>query len=62
LQHYSFVEKVNKELDPLRMNVSKAAQAIYLLKGDLGLRYIDDNQAYYVAEPMPLNILCIPSR
>lgn len=40
-----FVEKVNKELDPLRMNVSKAAQALYLLKGDLGLRFDDDNKA-----------------
>ncbi len=40
-----FTEKVNKELDPLRMNVTKATQAVYLLKGDLGLRYYDDSKA-----------------
>src|SRR5690348_9205448 len=39
-----FVETVNKDIDPLRMNVSKAAQAMYLLKGDLGLRYENDNK------------------
>lgn len=37
-----YVEKVNKDIDPLRMNVAKAAQAIYLLKGHLRLRFDDD--------------------
>lgn len=32
-----FVEKVSKNLDPFRMNVLKSAQALYLLKGDLGV-------------------------
>lgn len=36
-----FVEKVSKDIDPLRMNVVKSAQAMYLLNGDLGIRYTD---------------------
>ncbi|MDP2246742.1 MAG: cyclic nucleotide-binding domain-containing protein [Nitrosomonadales bacterium] len=36
-----FVETVSKDLDPLRMNVTKATQALYLLKGDLGVRFAD---------------------
>lgn len=36
-----FVEKVSKDIDPLRMNVVKNAQAMYLLNGDLGIRYTD---------------------
>jgi rhodanese-related sulfurtransferase len=40
-----FIEKVNKDIDPMRMNVAKAAQALYLIKGDLGLRYDDDRKA-----------------
>lgn len=44
LAELCFVETVNKDIDPLRMNVSKAAQAMYLLKGDLGLRYENDNK------------------
>lgn len=37
-----FIEKVSKDIDPLRMNVMKtSAQALYLLKGDLGLRFTD---------------------
>jgi rhodanese-related sulfurtransferase len=39
-----FLETVNKDIDPLRMNVVKAAQALYLIKGDLGLRYDDENK------------------
>ena len=31
------VEQVSKDLDPTRMNAS--TQALYLLKGDLGIRY-----------------------
>lgn len=40
-----FVEQVNKDIDPLRMNVNKSAQALYLLKGDLGIRYDDNRKA-----------------
>jgi rhodanese-related sulfurtransferase len=37
-----FVETVSKDIDPLRMNVTRAGgQSLYLLKGDLGLRFID---------------------
>lgn len=36
-----FIEKVNQDIDPMRMNMAKAAQAMYLIKGDLGLRYED---------------------
>lgn len=36
-----FVEKVSKDIDPMRMNVVKNAQAMYLLSGDLGLSYAD---------------------
>lgn len=39
-----FIERVDKDIDPLRMNVTKAAQLIYLLKGDLGLRFNNGNQ------------------
>lgn len=39
-----FVEKVNKGIDPLRMNIAKAAQAIYLLNGDLALRFEGDQK------------------
>jgi len=39
-----FVEKVSKDIDPLRMNVMKSAQALYLLKGDLGMRFEDGSK------------------
>ncbi|HSH98333.1 MAG: cyclic nucleotide-binding domain-containing protein [Methylophilaceae bacterium] len=39
-----FVEKVSKDINPFRMNVSKAAQALYLLSGELGLRYANGNK------------------
>ena len=39
-----FLETVNKEIDPLRMNVTQAAQSLYLIKGDLGLRLKDDSK------------------
>jgi len=39
-----FVEKVNKGIDPLRMNIAKASQAIYLLNGDLALRFEGDQK------------------
>ncbi|CAG0971911.1 Cyclic nucleotide-gated potassium channel [Methylophilaceae bacterium] len=34
-----FVERVSKDMDPLRMNVTKSPQSFYLLKGNLGLRF-----------------------
>ncbi|MEO6118263.1 MAG: cyclic nucleotide-binding domain-containing protein, partial [Methylotenera sp.] len=40
-----FIEKVNKDIDPLRMNVHVAAQALYLVQGDLALRYEDGSNA-----------------
>lgn len=40
-----FIENVSKNIDPLRMNVMKTnAQSLYLLKGDLGLRFADGNK------------------
>lgn len=36
-----FIEQVNQDIDPMRMNMAKAAQAMYLIKGDLGVRYDD---------------------
>lgn len=39
-----FAEKVNLGLDPLRMNVAKTSQAIYLLQGDLKLRYYNEDK------------------
>ena len=40
-----FIERVNQDIDPMRMNMAKAAQAMYLIKGDLGLRYEDGRKA-----------------
>lgn len=39
-----FIEKVSKDIDPFRMNVVKSAQSMYLLKGDLGLRFADGSK------------------
>lgn len=36
-----FLEKVSKDIDPFRMNITQAPQAMYVLRGDLGLRYRD---------------------
>lgn len=36
---FSFIEAVDKGVDPIRMNVTKVAQLVYLVKGDLGLRF-----------------------
>lgn len=40
-----FIEQVDKNIDPLRMNVNKSAQSLYLLKGDLGIRFNDNRKA-----------------
>ena len=34
-----FVEKVSKDIDPFRMNVVKNSQSLYLLKGNIGLKF-----------------------
>lgn len=39
-----FVEQVSKNIDPFRMNVVKNAQAMYLIKGELGLRFKDGSK------------------
>lgn len=39
-----FAEKVSKDIDPMRFNVVKNAQAMYLLQGDLGLRFVDGSR------------------
>jgi rhodanese-related sulfurtransferase len=36
-----FLEKVSKDIDPFRINVVKNSQSLYLLKGDLGLKFDD---------------------
>jgi rhodanese-related sulfurtransferase len=36
-----FVEKVSKDIDPFRLNVVKNSQSLYLLKGDMGLKFED---------------------
>jgi len=40
-----FVEKVSKDIDPFRMNVVKNSQSLYLLKGNLGVRFADGTKA-----------------
>ena len=54
-----YAERVNKGIDPLRMNVTKAAQAIYLLKGDLELHLYNEKKvtlrAGSSAAKQPLN-------
>lgn len=45
LAELCFVERVDKNIDPLRMNITKAAQALYLIKGDLGLRFENEKKA-----------------
>jgi CRP-like cAMP-binding protein len=40
-----FIETVSRNLDPLRMNILQAGgQSLYLLKGDLGLRFADGSK------------------
>lgn len=39
-----YLEKVGKGINPLRMNVSKVPQLIYLTKGYLGLRFNNDKK------------------
>ncbi len=38
LAELCFIEYIDKNLDPMRMNVSKSTQLVYLIKGDLGIR------------------------
>lgn len=39
-----YLERVNKGIDPLRMNVLKNAQMLYLVSGDLGVRCKDGSK------------------
>ncbi len=39
-----FVEKVSQGINPLRMNISNAKQAVYLIKGELELRFLNDEK------------------
>ncbi|MDO9283165.1 MAG: cyclic nucleotide-binding domain-containing protein [Methylotenera sp.] len=36
-----YIEKVNKNIDPMRMNITKASQALYVVQGELGLSFIN---------------------
>jgi rhodanese-related sulfurtransferase len=40
-----FVEKVSQDIDPFRMNVVKNSQSLYLLKGNIGLKFEDGTKA-----------------
>ena len=44
LAEVCYLEKVGKGINPLRMNVSKTPQLIYLIKGNLGLRFNNDKK------------------
>ncbi len=39
-----YLEKVGRGINPLRMNVSRVPQLIYLIKGNLGLRFNQDKK------------------
>ena len=39
-----FVERVSKEINPLRLNMGKTSQLMFLLAGDLGLRFQDGSK------------------
>lgn len=39
-----FVETVSKGINPLRMNITQAKQAVYLIKGELELRLVNDGK------------------
>ena len=39
-----FVERVSKEINPLRLNMAKTSQLMFLLAGDLGLRFQDGSK------------------
>lgn len=59
LAELCFIENVDKNIDPLRMNVSKSAQLIYLVKGDLGIRFKNNGKVIlrggFPAAKHPLN-------
>lgn len=44
LAEVCYTEQVGKGIDPLRMNVTNAPQLVYLVRGDLGLRFNDDKK------------------
>jgi len=61
LANLCFIEKVNQDIDPLRMNLMQSAQALYLVKGDLGVRLKDGNKLILrgasVAAKQPFNYI-----
>lgn len=44
LANLCFIETVNQDIDPLRMNLMQSAQALYLVKGSLGIRLKDGSK------------------
>lgn len=42
LANLCYMEKVSQNIDPLRMNVSHASQWLYLVKGNLELRFVNN--------------------
>jgi len=44
LAEVCYIETVGKGIDPLRMNVTKASQLVYLIKGNLGLSFNNDKK------------------
>lgn len=39
-----FIERVSKEINPLRLNMAKTSQLMFLVAGDLGLRFKDGSK------------------
>src|SRR4051794_13420267 len=57
-----FIEKVSKDIDPFRMNITQSAQALYLLKGDLGLMFADGSKKILRGGSDAANYAVDPSR
>lgn len=44
LANLCFIEKVSKGINPLRMNITNAKQLVYLIAGELELRFVNDGK------------------
>ncbi|MBL8505474.1 MAG: cyclic nucleotide-binding domain-containing protein [Methylobacillus glycogenes] len=44
----SFIEYVNQDIDPWRLNVNKNSQVLYLLQGELTINYVDGSSKVLV--------------
>lgn len=44
----SFIEYVNQDIDPWRMNVNKNSQVLYLLQGELAINHVDGSSRVLV--------------